>query len=92
MSLTVVTVETAHTNVTAMEQARHYLTEHGLTDVNYVLRKGPIADMVLDTAASYDCNFLFMGGFSFRSLRQLTLGSSAERILLEFPDPMLICR
>jgi nucleotide-binding universal stress UspA family protein len=91
-SLTVVTVETAYTNAAAMERAQQYLTEHGLTDVNYLLRKGPIADMVLDAAESYDCNLLFMGGFSFRSLRHLTLGSSAERILLEFPHPMWICR
>jgi nucleotide-binding universal stress UspA family protein len=91
-TLTVVTVETAYTNVAAMERAQRYLSEHGLTDVNYILRKGPIADMVLETADSYDCNMLFMGGFSFRSLRHLTLGSSAERILLEFPHPMWICR
>lgn len=91
-ALTVVTVETAYTSAAAMERAQRYLTEHGLTDVNYVLRKGPIADMVLETAQENDSNLLFMGGFSFRSLRQLTLGSSAERILLEFPHPMWICR
>jgi nucleotide-binding universal stress UspA family protein len=91
-SLTVVTVETAYTSAAAMERARKYLTEHGVTGVNYVLRKGPIADMVLETAQANDCNLLFMGGFSFRSLRHLTLGSSAERVLLEFPHPMWICR
>ena len=90
--LTVVTVETTYTTAAAVERARRYLTKHGLTDVNYILRKGPIADMVLETAESHECNLLFMGGFSFRSLRHMTLGSSAERILLEFPHPMWICR
>jgi nucleotide-binding universal stress UspA family protein len=91
-SLTVVTVETPYTTEAAMQRAKRYLTEHGLMDVNYVLRKGPIAEMVLETAEANNCNLLLMGGFSFRSLRHLDLGSSAERISLEFPHPMLICR
>jgi len=90
--LTVVTVETEYTSPAALERAREYLTGHGLSDVTYILKKGPIAENVLATAAAYDCNLLFMGGFSFRSLRHLTLGSSAERILREFPHPMWICR
>ena len=90
--LTVVTVETAYTNSAAVERARHYLLKRGLTDVQYILKKGSIADMVLETAQEQDCNLLYLGGFSFRSLRTLSLGSSAERILLEFPDPMWICR
>jgi nucleotide-binding universal stress UspA family protein len=91
-SLTVVTVKTEYTTEAAMQRAQKYLTEHGLADVNYVLGNGPIAEIVLETAEVNDCNLLLMGGFSFRSLRQLTLGSSAERILLEFPHPMFICR
>ncbi|MBW1829620.1 MAG: universal stress protein, partial [Deltaproteobacteria bacterium] len=42
-SLTVVTVETAYTSAASLEKARRYLSQHGLTDVNYVLKKGPIA-------------------------------------------------
>lgn len=90
--LTVVTVETAYTSPVALEQARSYLHSHGVTNARYVLKQGPIADMVLEAAAENECNVLFMGGFSFRSLRQLNLGSSAERIILEFPHPMWICR
>ena len=91
-SLTVVTVQTSYTSAAALERARDYLQQHGLKDVRYVLEEGDIAQRVLDTAETYDCNFLIMGGFSFRSLRNLSLGSSAERVLLEYPDPMLICR
>ena len=91
-SLTVVTVETEHTTAAAMQRAQKYLTQHGVTDVNYILGSGVIAETVLATAAAHECNLLLLGGFSFRSLRSLTLGSSAERILLEFPQPMYICR
>lgn len=75
-----------------MKRAQKYLSQHGVVDANYVLGSGVIAETVLATAAAHDCNLLLMGGFSFRSLRNLALGSSAERILLEFPQPMYICR
>ena len=91
-ALTVLTVETEHTTAAAMQRAQKYLTEHGVTDVNYVLGSGLVSKIVLETAEMNDCNVLLMGGFSFRSLRHLTLGSSAERILLEYPHPMFICR
>jgi nucleotide-binding universal stress UspA family protein len=91
-NLTVVTVQTQYTSAVAMERARSYLEQHGLYGINYVLCEGDISQNVLDTAAEYGCNYLIMGGFSFRSLRNLSLGSSAVRVLLEYPDPMLICR
>jgi len=90
--LTVVTVKTAYTTEVAIRRAKKYLTDHGLMEVNYVLKQGPIAELVLETAAETSSNLLLMGGFSFRSLRNLTLGSSAEGILREFPHPMWICR
>ena len=87
-----VSVETAHTGTATLEKARRYLTQHGITDVNYLLKKGPIAETVLETAENYGINLLFMGGFSFRPVRHLTLGSTAERILCEFRHPMWVCR
>ena len=91
-SLSVVTVETTHTSVSALENAKGYLTRHGLTNVNYILQKGPIADTILETTKKFNINLLFMGGFSFRPVRHLTLGSTAERILREFRHPMWVCR
>ena len=91
-SLTVVTVETAQTKASTLEKAEHYLTQHGITDVNYVFKKGAIAETVLETAEIFDINLLFMGGFSFRPVRHLTLGSTAEHILCKFRHPMWVCR
>ncbi len=90
--LTVVTIETPYTNEAALHRARKYLTDHGVKNVKYVLKKGPIAELVLETAVETRSNLLLMGGFSFRSLRSLTLGSSAESILRKYPHPMFICR
>ena len=91
-SLTIVTVETDYTTAPILERAREYVARHGLFQVNYVLGHGPIAEVVLETAVARACNVLFIGGFSFRPIRHLTLGSTAERILREFRDPVWICQ
>jgi len=90
--LTVVTVQTENTGYDALEKAASYLTLHRLKNVNYVLGKGPIAETVLETAKDQGSNLLFMGGFSFRPIRHLTLGSTAEHILRKFRHPMWVCQ
>lgn len=92
ISLTVVTVITDYTSAADLERAKAYLAEHGLTDITFVLRERPIAEAVLDTAVSYDCNFLIMGGFGFRPVKHLMLGSTVDQILRQFHHPILICR
>jgi len=91
-SLTVVTVETSRTSEAALQKARGYIIQHGLKDVNFLLKKGPIAETVLEAAKTYQSNLLFMGGFSYRPVRHLTLGSTAEHILCEFRHPMWVCQ
>ncbi|WP_420644413.1 universal stress protein [Candidatus Leptofilum sp.] len=92
LSLTVVTVETEHTSAEALERAQAYLTENGVQDVDYVLRQRPIADAVLETAVAQDIDFLIMGGFGFRPMMHLMLGSTVDTILRRFKHPILICR
>jgi nucleotide-binding universal stress UspA family protein len=48
--------------------------------------------VILETAESSGCNLLFLGGFSFRSVKHMMLGSTVERILREYRHPMWICR
>jgi nucleotide-binding universal stress UspA family protein len=91
-ALTVLTVKTARTGAEALEQARAYLEEHGVMEANYVLAEGPIAEAILAAAEAYDSNFLIMGGFGWRPLMRVVLGSTVEHMLREFKRPMLICR
>jgi nucleotide-binding universal stress UspA family protein len=91
-SLTVVTVETPNTNEADLQKAHSYILQHGLKDVNFLLEKGPIAETILETAKAHQSNLLFMGGFSYRPVRHLTLGSTAEHILREFRHPMWVCQ
>jgi nucleotide-binding universal stress UspA family protein len=87
----VLTVETNYTTPEALELAQAYLTEQGITAV-YELRQRPIADAVLKTAVAHKNDLLIMGGFGFRPVQHMVLGSTVDRMLHEFRHPMLICR
>lgn len=90
--VTVVTVETEFTPANTLQEARAYMERHGIRKARYILKQKPIADAILETAVTYDVNFLIIGGFGFRPVMQVVLGSSVERILREFRHPVLICR
>lgn len=92
LSLTVVTVETEHTSVDALERARTYLSENVVKEATYVLGQRPIAEAVLETAVAHNIDYLVMGGFGFRPMMHLMLGSTVDTILRRFKHPMLICR
>lgn len=92
VTLAVVTVETEFTSATALDKARDYLLRRELHDVAYILRQKPIADAVLETAAELNTNLLIMGGFGFRPMRHLVLGSTVDDALRHFEYPILICR
>ncbi|HKI55372.1 MAG TPA: universal stress protein [Anaerolineales bacterium] len=90
--LVVVTVETKHTPKTALDHARAYLEKRGVGNVTYLLRPKPIGNSLLEVAEKYKSNLLIMGGFGFRPVLNLVLGSTVDQILREFKQPILICR
>lgn len=92
--LTVVTVKTEHTDRSDLEYAREYLESRQI-EAAYVFqedRSKSIAMSVLETAVSTDAGLLIMGGFGFRSVIHLVLGSAVDEILRKFTRPVLICR
>jgi nucleotide-binding universal stress UspA family protein len=90
--LTVVTVKTKYTPQTALDRAKAYLDKQGVANVTYVLRPKPIGDSLLEAADAYKSNLVIMGGFGFRPVLNLVLGSTVNQILSEFKQPILICR
>jgi len=92
VSLVVVTVETEHTSAEAMRRAQHYVEQYGVTGTEYVLKQKPIAEAIMTTAEEQDSGMLIMGGFGFRPMLHLVLGSTVDQILREFRKPILICR
>jgi nucleotide-binding universal stress UspA family protein/uncharacterized ParB-like nuclease family protein len=90
-AVTVITVETDYTSSAAIDRARAYLERHNVT-AQYVVRSGKIAEAVLETAASRNANFIVMGGFGFRPVMHMMLGSTVDRVLREYKQPILVCR
>ena len=92
INLAVVTVETDYTSAVDLERARDYLSGQNISHVTYHLRSRPIADAVMETAVELQSNLMIIGGFGFRPVRHLVLGSTVDRALREFKYPLLICR
>jgi nucleotide-binding universal stress UspA family protein len=92
ISLTVLTVETDNTSQSNLEKARSYLNERGVEEATCLLGRKPVADTILATAEKRDINFLVMGAFGYRPLLHLVLGSTADRVIRECRQPILICK
>lgn len=92
LTLTVLTVVTEYTPPTALDTALAYLAEQGIEDVTAVIGEKPIAAALLGTAVAHQINFLIMGGFGFRPVKHMVLGSTVDQVLREFGHPILICR
>jgi nucleotide-binding universal stress UspA family protein len=74
-----------------LSRAKTYLSLAGVS-ANYVVEVGPTAQTLQEVAEKENTNFMIMGGFGRRSMRSLVLGSTLNRILLEYKQPILICR
>jgi len=90
-ALCVVAADTEATAATAVARARSYLEEQSVL-AEFVIRPGPAAPAILETAAEHGSNLLIMGGFSYRPVLQLVLGGTVDEMLRQFKQPMLICR
>ena len=71
--------------------AEKYLRDHGVS-ADYILARGVHVDAIMETAVARGSNLLLMGGFSAQPVVRYMLGSTVERLLREFWQPILICR
>jgi nucleotide-binding universal stress UspA family protein len=92
IELTVLTVVTKYTTPRALDRARRYLISNQLVNVTYILGEEPIAETLMQTVAAQKCNLLIMGGFGYRAMRHLMLGSTVDDVLASCITPTLICR
>ncbi len=92
--LTVVTVHTDQTDREDLEAAKEYLEKRGIKAAYIFKEKGDrsIADCVLETAVDIDADMLIVGGYGFRPMLHLVLGSAVDQILRELKRPIFICR
>ncbi|MEZ4590924.1 MAG: universal stress protein [Chloroflexota bacterium] len=72
-------------------RAKTYLSVAGVS-ADYLLPVGPPAQTLLEIAQQQAADFMLMGGFGLSSMKSLVLGSTLNRVLLEYKQPVLICR
>jgi nucleotide-binding universal stress UspA family protein len=92
IKLTVLTVITEYTNAAVLDDARRYLIGNNLLNVKYIQEEAPITEAILKTVERQGSNLLIMGGFGYRPVRYLVLGSTVNEVLDDCLIPTLICR
>lgn len=89
--LTVLTVsEAERADQATLAEAQAYLESYGLKAV-YLNKTGPVAEMILQTAAEQDSDLIIMGGYGFSPMLEVVLGSAVDQVLRESERPVLIC-
>ena len=98
--LVVVTViEPGRTTSDTLARAQSYLETHGV-QAAFVKESGPVAEAILKTAnpstgsghREHESDLIIMGGYGFRPVLEVVLGSAVDQILRASRRPMLICR
>lgn len=95
LSLTVVSVasgESAERDAAeTLTTARQYLQSRRV-DAFYVVERGSVAQVMQRVAETQDSDFIIMGGYGFRPLLDVILGSTVNDVLRWRRWPVLICR
>ena len=81
----------AHTNQDPIISANEYLASHGV-DATYVQEKGPVEDVILETAQMHKCDLIIMGSYRTVPVLEVVLGSVLDSILRQTHLPIMICR
>ena len=83
--------ETGRTDRRTLDQARKYLLKHNI-QAEYRQRKGPAPELILAAAREFQSDLILMGGYGFRPVIEMVLGSSVDQVLRETEIPVLICQ
>ena len=87
----VTVVEGKRVALDALDEAGTYLENHGV-QATVVQKIGPVAPAILETASEYDNDLILMGGYGYRLVREVVLGSAVDAVLRASQQPVLICR
>lgn len=74
-----------------LTEARQYLQSRHV-NAFYRVERGKVPDVMQRVAEEQDCDFLIMGGYGFRPLLDVMLGSTVNDVLRWRRWPVLICR
>lgn len=92
LQLTVVAVDEAERAAAdILEHARLYLIARGVS-ATYVSDEGDVAGAIRRATEAHRCDLIVMGGYGFRPLIEVVLGSTVDQVLRWRRWPVLICR
>jgi nucleotide-binding universal stress UspA family protein len=72
-------------------RAQVYLEERGVK-ADLVPESGLVADTILRVANARQVDLIIMGGYGFKPVLEVILGSTVDQVLREARKPVLICR
>ncbi|GMR11494.1 MAG: universal stress protein [Anaerolineae bacterium] len=92
MPLVVVSVnEGERVTERTLSSAQSYIEQHGVRPIP-VQKTGPVADAILGAGEEHDSDLFIMGGYGFKPVLEVVLGSAVDQVLREAGRPVLICR
>jgi nucleotide-binding universal stress UspA family protein len=91
LPLVVATVVKQDREEILLKDARVYLESRGVA-ATFVSTKGEVPAALLQTAREHQSNLMIMGGYGFKPVLEVVLGSTVDQTLRETEQPLLICR
>jgi nucleotide-binding universal stress UspA family protein len=74
-----------------LEGARNYLDSRAVP-ASYVTPHGDVAGAILETAGDHGSDLIIMGGYGYKPVMEVMLGSVVDQVLRASKIPVLICR
>jgi nucleotide-binding universal stress UspA family protein len=75
----------------SLNSVRNYLSYRDVA-ADFITAQRPAFQAILSTADAEECNFIIMGGYGYRPIMQLVLGSTVTRVIRRSTIPVLVCR
>jgi nucleotide-binding universal stress UspA family protein len=92
LALTVLTVtEGDRLTEETLAQAQKYLEGCGV-QATFIQQRGPVAEVILKTAATCESNLIILGSYGFNPVLEIMLGSTVDQVLRASRQPVLVCR
>lgn len=74
-----------------IKRVEHHLASRGV-QAGYLTASGEVSEIILQTAHTYQCDLIIMGGYGHSAVIEVILGSNVDETLRQSNLPLLICR
>jgi nucleotide-binding universal stress UspA family protein len=92
LPLTVLTVMEQDGDMSeVLMDAHNYLKARGI-QAEFLDKRGPVADVILETAEERQADLILMGGYGLGPVVEVMLGSTVDEVLRQSHRPVLFCR